>query len=78
MTTFCCLTNGGCTVVLFTTMNCSQHSIASVAIERVAIVIAMLLNSHHHHIRLINDLSAASITQHETHKTHTMAMAMAI
>jgi len=32
----------------------------------------------HHHIRLINDLSTASITQHITHKTYTMAMAVAV
>jgi len=30
----------------------------------------------HHHIRLINDLSTASITQHKTQKTYTMAMAV--
>jgi len=32
--------------------------------------------SHRHHICLINDLSTASITQHETHKTYTVAMAI--
>jgi len=31
---------------------------------------------HVHHIRIINDLSTASITQHKTHKTYTMAMAI--